>query len=162
MPIEKNKVVTINYILKDEEGKVIDSTENNPPFSYLSGSNQILPKLEEKIEGMIIGSSKNVVLEPKDAYGEYQEDAVQKVSRNEFPKDADLQKGMSFLANTPDGKQMPFYIQEVSGNDITIDFNHPLAGKKLEFDVKLMDIRDATQEEITHGHAHAGDGHHHH
>jgi len=161
MSIGKNKVVTINYTLKDEKGMVIDTTENNPPFSYLSGNHQILPGLEEKIEEMIIGSSKNVVLEPKDAYGEYKDDAVQKVSKNEFPKDTDLQKGMSFIANTPDGKQMPFYIQEVEGEDITIDFNHPLAGKKLEFDVKLVDIRDATPEEITHGHAHAGNGHHH-
>lgn len=160
MAIGKNKVVTINYTLKDEEGAVIDSTENNPAFSYLSGNNQILPRLEEKIDEMLIGSSKNVVLEPKNAYGEYKEEAIQKVNKKEFPEGTNLEKGMSFVANTPEGKQMPFYIQEIEEEEITIDFNHPLAGKKLEFDVKLVDVRDATEEEITHGHAHAGDGHH--
>lgn len=161
MSIGKNKVVTINYTLKDGKGTVIDSTENNPPFSYLSGNHQILPGLEEKIDEMIIGSSKNVVLEPKDAYGEFKEDAVQKINKKEFPEGTNLEKGMSFVANTPEGKQMPFYIQEVAGEEVTIDFNHPLAGQKLEFDVKLVDVRDATPEEITHGHAHGGDGHHH-
>lgn len=161
MSIGKNKVVTINYTLKDEKGTVIDSTENNPPFSYLSGNHQILPGLEEKIDEMIIGSSKNVVLEPKDAYGEFKDDAVQKINKKEFPEGTNLEKGMNFVANTPEGQQMPFYIQEIEGEEITIDFNHPLAGQKLEFDVKLVDVRDATSEEITHGHAHGGDGHHH-
>lgn len=161
MAIEANKVVTINYTLKDEKGEVLDSTENKNPFSYLSGNSQILPKLEDKINGMIIGSKDNIKLDPVEAYGDYKDEAVQKVNKSNFPNDAKLEEGMSFMANTPDGKQMPFVIKNIEGEDITVDFNHPLAGRSLEFDVELVDVREATTEELQHGHVHGSDGHHH-
>ncbi len=161
MAIEANKVVTINYTLKDEKGEVLDSTENKNPFSYLSGNSQILPKLEDKINSMLIGSKDNIKLEPAEAYGDYKDEAVQKVNKSNFPNDAKLEEGMSFMANTPEGKQMPFVIKNVEGEDVTIDFNHPLAGRSLEFDVELVDVRDATTEELQHGHVHGPGGHHH-
>lgn len=161
MSLAQNKVVTFNYTLKDDNGSILDSTSGSSPFAFLSGNGQILPKLEEALSGMLLGTKKNVKISAAEAYGEYNESAVQNVNRSDFPKDADLQPGMQFVANSPDGNQMPFIISEVKENDITIDFNHPLAGKNLEFDVELLDIRDATAEELAHGHVHGLGGHHH-
>jgi FKBP-type peptidyl-prolyl cis-trans isomerase SlyD len=161
MSLAQNKVVTFNYTLKDDDGNILDSTSGSSPFAFLSGNGQILPKLEEALNGMLLGTKKNVKINAADAYGEYNEGAVQQVDRTNFPKDADLQPGMQFMANSPDGNQMPFIISEVKDDNIKIDFNHPLAGKNLEFDVELLDIRDATSEELAHGHVHGPGGHHH-
>ncbi len=161
MSVEMNKVITFNYTLKDDAGTVLDSSESKEPLSFLSGSNTILPKLEETLRGMIIGSKKNVKLSAEDAYGDYKEEAVQNVKKDQFPKEAQLTVGASYMANSPDGRQMPFVITEVKEDDITVDFNHPLAGKDLEFDVELVDVRDATPEEMQHGHVHGPGGHHH-
>jgi FKBP-type peptidyl-prolyl cis-trans isomerase SlyD len=162
MPITQNQVVTINFILKDEDGEIIDSTQGNQPFTYISGNQQILPKLEESISSMLIGGKKNVKLAAADAYGEYKQEAVQSVNRSEFPPEVELQEGMNFMAQTPDGRQVPLTIAGVEGENVTVDFNHPLAGKALEFDVELLDVRDATLEELQHGHVHGPEGHHHH
>jgi FKBP-type peptidyl-prolyl cis-trans isomerase SlyD len=161
MPLKSNQVVTMNFILKDDAGNVLDSTEGNEPFSFISGGNQILPKLEEKVGEMLIGSKKDVVLKPEDGYGTYQEDAVRIVKRSEFPEDIEIGKGMSFLAKSPQGKDMQFLVKEINGDDITVDFNHPLAGKTLHFNLELLNLRDATQEELDHGHVHGAGGHHH-
>ena len=161
MPLKSNQVVTMNFILKDDAGNVLDSTEGNEPFSFISGGNQILPKLEEKVGEMLIGSKKDVVLNPEDGYGIYQEDAVRIVKRSEFPEDIEIGKGMSFLAKSPQGKDMQFLVKEINGDDITVDFNHPLAGKTLHFNLELLNLRDATQEELDHGHVHVAGGHHH-
>ncbi len=161
MSLELNKVISFNYVLKDEEGTVLDSTENKTPLTFLSGSNQILPKLEEALDGMLIGGKKNVKIDAANAYGEYDEKAVQNLKKEQFPPEAKLEEGMRYVANSPDGGQIPFVITEVKEEDITADFNHPLAGKDLEFDVELVDVRDATAEEMQHGHVHGPGGHHH-
>lgn len=161
MSIEQNKVVTFDYTLKDDEGNILDTTEGASPFSFLSGKGQILPKLEDEINTMIIGSKKQVKIAASDAYGEYNEQAVQQVERSNFPAETELKPGMQFVANSPEGKQMPFIVSEVMENDVKIDFNHPLAGKNLEFDVKLIDIREPTPEELAHGHSHEQGGHQH-
>lgn len=161
MAIGHNKVVTMNYTLKDADGKVIQTTDRNEPFQFLSGNHQILHKLEMEIDNMIIGSKKKVKIPAEEAYGEYDEQAIQQVSRNNFPKHPDLQIGMEFVANSPEGHHMPFVITGIKNEEVTIDFNHPLAGKDLEFDVELIDVRDATVEEMQHGHAHGPEGHHH-
>ncbi|MGE5401125.1 MAG: FKBP-type peptidyl-prolyl cis-trans isomerase [Ignavibacteriales bacterium] len=161
MPIKPNQVVTVNYSLKDENGEILDATTKEQPFAFLSGQNQILPKLEEEISTMIIGSKKQIVLSPEEAYGEYQPESVQVVNRSNFPEGSKLEEGMEFVANTPDGQQLPFIITKIEGDDITLDFNHPLAGETLTFDLELLDIRDATAEELTHGHVHGNGGHHH-
>jgi len=161
MAIGQNKVVTMNFTLKDEQGKIIQTTNNNSPFQFLSGNQQILPKLEEEIDHMIIGSKKNVKIPAKEAYGEYSEQAVQQVSKNNFPKDIELEVGMEFIANSTKGEQMPFVVKEIKNEEVTIDYNHPLAGENLEFDIELVDVRDATVEELQHGHVHGPSGHHH-
>jgi FKBP-type peptidyl-prolyl cis-trans isomerase SlyD len=161
MGIESNKVVTINFILKDSEGNVIESTENMEPFSYISGNNQILPKLEDAVNQMLIGAKKDVFINAADGYGEYNEAAVQQIDKKEFPEDMKLEEGMQLIANSPEGKQMPFIINKIEENAVTVDFNHPLAGKNLSFNVELVDIRDATPEELNHGHVHGAGGHHH-
>jgi FKBP-type peptidyl-prolyl cis-trans isomerase SlyD len=156
-----NKVISFNYILKDEEGTILDSTTNKAPLTFISGSNQILPKLEEALNGMLIGGKRNVKVDAADAYGEYDEKAIQNIKKEQFPPDTKLEEGMRYVANSPEGGQMPFTITEVKDDDVTVDFNHPLAGRNLEFDVELVDMRDATPEELSHGHVHGPGGHHH-
>ncbi|MFA6597591.1 MAG: peptidylprolyl isomerase [Ignavibacteriaceae bacterium] len=160
--MKPNQVVTINYTLKDSEGEIIDSTSEGNSFSFLSGTEQILPKLEEALGGMLIGSKKIVALAAADAYGEYFDDAVQVLQRSEFPKDMEIKEGMELVTSAPDGSQMPFVITKITDEQVTVDFNHPLAGEDLSFDVELLDLRDATAEELSHGHAHGAHGHHHH
>ena len=162
MAIEANKVVTMNFKLTDDQGNILDSTEHGEPFSYLTGKNNILPKLEEAVNNMIIGTKKQIKLDAENAYGNYNEQIVQVVGKENFPEDFVLEVGMEYMASNPDGVQMPFVITEVRDEDVTIDFNHPLAGKNLNFDVELIDVRDATQEELAHGHVHGPGGHHHH
>jgi FKBP-type peptidyl-prolyl cis-trans isomerase SlyD len=162
MPITSNKVVTMNFTLKDDEGNILDTTDSDGPFSYLSGKNMVLPKLEETVSGMIIGMKKSIKLTAADGYGEYNEQVLQVVGKENFPEDFVLEAGMEYMASNPDGVQMPFIITNVEDETVTIDFNHPLAGKNLNFDVELLDVRDATAEELSHGHVHGPVGHHHH
>ena len=161
MPIDANKVVTINFILKDNEGNLIESTDNKEPFSYLSGNSQILPKLEEVVNQMIIGTKKDIKIPAAEGYGEYNEAAIQQINKKEFPNDMKLEEGMQLIANSPDGKRMPFVINKIGESEVTVDFNHPLAGKNLEFNVELLDVRDATPDELSHGHVHGPGGDHH-
>jgi len=161
MPLKSNQVVSIGYTLTDESGNVIDSASAASPFSFISGKNQILPLLEEKLGEMLIGSKKIVVLSPEEGYGIYDEMALQVVNRSEFPNDVAIEEGMSFIADSPDGKEMPFLIKKIEGENITLDFNHPLAGRTLTFDVELLSLRDASAEELSHGHVHGAGGHHH-
>ena len=107
-------------------------------------------------------TKKSLKLNAAEGYGNYNEEALQVVGKENFPEDFVLEVGMEYMASNPDGVQMPFIITNVDGEDITIDFNHPLAGEDLTFDVELLDLRDATAEELSHGHAHGAHGHHHH
>jgi FKBP-type peptidyl-prolyl cis-trans isomerase SlyD len=161
MPIKANQVITINFTLKDKDENIIEATTKEKPFSFISGTNQILPKLEEHIGEMLIGSKRTVVLSPEEAYGLYDDSSLQDITRSEFPEDTDIQEGMTFIADAPDGQQIPFVIKKINGEDITIDFNHPLAGQTLKFDLELLTLRNATMEELHHGHVHGIEGHHH-
>ncbi len=160
MSFKENQVVTINFTLKDEKGNVIEATSKEQPFAFISGNRQILPELETKVSEMLIGSKKTIVLEPENAYGIYKDTSIQTVNRTDFPEGTKLEVGMGFIADTPDGQQMPFTIKNIEDENIMIDFNHPLAGRTLTFEVELMDMRDATTDELAHGHVH-GPGHHH-
>jgi FKBP-type peptidyl-prolyl cis-trans isomerase SlyD len=162
MPIAENKVVTLNFTLTDDAGNVLDSTDHEGPFSFISGKGMVLPKLEEAVSVMMIGTKKQLMLNAKDAYGEFNEDAVQAVGKENFPEDFILEAGMEYMASNPDGVQMPFIITNVEDETVTIDFNHPLAGKNLNFDLELLDVRDTTAEELAHGHVHGAGGHNHH
>jgi len=161
MAIGINKVVTLNFTLTDQHGNILDSTEGEQPFSFLSGHQNILPKLESEIDTMLIGSKRTITINAADAYGEYNEDIVQVVGKDEFPPEFLLEVGMQYIASAPDGTKMPFTITEVNDEDVTIDFNHPLAGKDLNFDIELLNVCDATSEEIAHGNVHGAGGYHH-
>lgn len=161
MPLQPNQVVTIHFTLKDEDGEIIDSSIDGAPFAFLSGNDNILPQPETEIGTMLIGSKKTTVLSPEDAYGEYNEEAVQTINRSEFPGEAVVEEGQTYHTSDPDGNQVPFIITEINGDEIVLDFNHPLAGETLSFNIELLNIREATPEEISHGHVHGEGGHHH-
>lgn len=132
-------------------------------MAYLHGADNIVPGLERELEGKRVGDKLKVQVEPKDGYGERDEQAVHQVSRAQFPEDMPVQVGMQIGAQDPDeGHAIPAWITHVQGDLVTLDFNHPLAGVRLHFDVEIVAIREATAEELEHGHPHGPDGHHHH
>ncbi|GAB4181966.1 MAG: peptidylprolyl isomerase [Calditrichia bacterium] len=160
MSIEANSVVTMHYDLKNENGDLIESTKNHQPIAFLTGHQQILPKLEEKISQSNVGDTFQITLAPADAYGEFLPEYVKEVSRSDFPPDTEIEPGMDFVA-TIDNQEMMFFVKEVEGDKVVIDFNHPLAGETLVFDVEIVESRPATPEELSHGHVHGPGGHHH-
>lgn len=155
------KVFGFHYTLKDKEGTKIDSSEGRDPMLVLAGKMSIIPTLEQKLLTMKVGDKAHVEIAAKDAYGEAREDLRLTVKKNQFPKDTNIQPGMQFRVNQ-DPNMPPFTVIEIEGDDVKIDGNHPLAGVDLFFDVELMEMREATAEEIAHGHAHGPGGHHHH
>lgn len=161
MSFKLNQVVTVHLSIADETGEVLESTFGSEPLAFLSGRQQILPRLEEKIATMPINGKSTLVLSPEEAFGTYDESAVRIAKRSSFPEGAPLEEGMDFVAVNDAGEEMPFMITRIEEDDITIDFNHPYAGKTLTIDIELLGIRDATAEEIAHGHVHGIGGHHH-
>lgn len=161
MQIDKHKVVMLDYVLKDSEGTVIDSTEGRGDFAYLHGTNNVIPGLEKVLAGHKSGEEIEVTIAPDEAYGERSDDMVQVVSKAMFEGNDDIQVGMQFNAESPDGQAIMFTVMEIKDDDITIDGNHPLAGVELHFALKIVDIREATEEEIGHGHVHGPGGHDH-
>jgi FKBP-type peptidyl-prolyl cis-trans isomerase SlyD len=160
MQIEKHKVVTLDYTLTDNAGKVIDSSDNGQ-FAYLHGAGNIIPGLEKALNGKTAGHEETVNVEPADGYGERDASKMAEISRDMFPSDIEIAPGMPFEAQGPDGQTLMITVVKVDGDQVTVDANHPLAGETLNFDVKVVDVRDATDEEISHGHVHGPGGHHH-
>jgi FKBP-type peptidyl-prolyl cis-trans isomerase SlyD len=160
MQIEKNKVATIEYTLKNNDGEVLDTSEGNEPMVYIHGIGNLIPGLEEVLEGKGQGDETQVSIPPEKAYGVPNPELVQVVERNVFQGVDDLQVGMQFQAQSDDGTQV-IWITDLEGDNVTIDGNHPLAGETLNFDVKVVDVRDASAEELEHGHVHGPGGHDH-
>ncbi len=160
MNISKNSVVEIEYTLKDGQGTVIDSSNGQEPLAYLHGHDNIVPGLERELEGRKTGDQLNVVVSPGDAYGDRDEAMVTEVPRDELAQIPNLQVGVQLQAQTPQGVQI-FTVSEIDDKVVTLDANHPLAGLTLHFDVKVVNVREATQEEIAHGHVHGPHGHDH-
>ena len=160
MKIAENKVVTIDYTLTDTDGKILDKAENGS-FAYLHGAFNIIPGLETALIGKIAGDSLEVAVEPADGYGERNESLSQTVSKEMFDQQEEIEVGRQFHAQSPDGEMLVITVIGVDGDNVTIDGNHPLAGVPLNFDVSVVDVRDATEEEISHGHVHGEGGHHH-
>ncbi len=156
MRIAKNTVVAIDYTLTDDEGRTVDSSEGREPLSYLHGSGGIIPGLERELEGKAVGDQLQVTVAPADAYGERNESLRQKLPRDQFGGIAELSVGMQFRVDSDNGP-MVITIVEVAEEVVTIDANHPLAGVNLNFDVTVREIRDATADEIEHGHVHDSD-----
>ncbi|NIN35264.1 MAG: peptidylprolyl isomerase [Gammaproteobacteria bacterium] len=160
MQVTKHKVAVINYVLKDEQGNTIDqSTDGN--FAYIHGTQSIVPGLENAMEGKKAGDQLDVSIPPEDAYGDRQLENIQTVTRDMFPPDVELKIGMQFQAQSPQGQPLILTITSIEGNNVVVDGNHPLAGKQLNFNVEVVDVRDATEEEIEHNHVHGvGDNQH--
>ena len=153
MEIKKDRVVTIDYSLSDDFGRIIDSSEENEPLVYLHGNDNIIPGLERELEGKIPGETLSCSIPPTDAYGERNESLVFKVNKKDFGDNVEVAAGMQFEAHGEDGTLIVTVVN-VDGEEVTLDANHPLAGETLHFDVKVVDVREATPEELEHGHAH--------
>jgi FKBP-type peptidyl-prolyl cis-trans isomerase SlyD len=160
MQITKHKVVTIDYTLKDDAGEVIDSSAGGESLAYLHGANNLIPGLESALEGKAKGEELSVRVAPKDAYGERDDSLRQAVPRDMFG-DEDVQVGAQYHAAGPNGEQLVVTVVGTNADEVTVDGNHPLAGVPLNFDVTVLDVRNATDEEISHGHVHGAGGHHH-
>ncbi len=148
MTISKDKMVSIDYVLKDDAGTVIDSSKDTGPLEYLHGNGNLIPGLESQLEGRSAGEFFTAVVQPADAYGEYDKKLVLQVPRNQFDSDAPIEIGMRFQADTNAGPTI-VRVTAVSEDTVTVDANHELAGKTLHFDVTVKGVRDATEEELT-------------
>ena len=154
MHISENCVVYFHYTLTDEEGAELDSSLGQEPFAYLHGASSIIPGLERALTGRSAGDELQVTVQPQDAYGEINPELIQKVPREAFAGIDDLQEGMQFSTGQPDGQALNITVREVGENEVTIDANHPLAGRVLHFDLRIEDVREANPEELAHGHVH--------
>lgn len=156
MEIAKHTVVTLDYTLTDQAGQVLDRSENGE-FAYLHGARNIIPGLESALDGKAAGDEVTVALSPEEAYGPRDESKIEAVPREMFPTDTPVEPGMQFHAQGPAGQSLVVTVVGVAEDKVTVDGNHPLAGVGLNFDVKVVDVREASPEEIEHGHAHHGD-----
>ena len=159
--IKQGTVVSMTYRLTNAAGEELDRADKIEPFSYLHGAGQIVPGLEKALVGALVGTQKKVVVSPEEGYGEVEEHLRTSAKRNQFPPDAELTVGMRFAADDGNGQPIIFTVTELVGEDVSLDGNHPLAGETLHFDVEVVEVREATAEELQHGHAHGPGGHHH-
>lgn len=161
MPIQQHSVVSFHYTVVDNDSdQLIDSSENKEPLTYLHGASNIVAGLEQALEGRAVSESFEVTVAPADAYGERVADKVKTVPRNLFDNNDKLEAGVKVTAETESGP-VHFIITEVTGETVTVDGNHPLAGRSLRFNVSVKSIREASDEEIAHGHVHGPEGHNH-
>lgn len=161
MKITREKVVGIEYTLKDADGLVIDSNVGHEPLFYIQGFGTLVPGLEIALEGRSAGDRFEVEVKAVDGYGEYDPQRRRSIPRDRFPQLKDVQPGMMLEARGPEGSSA-VTVSEVTETTIVIDGNHPLAGKDLFFSIYVSEVRDATEEEKAHGHVHGPGGHHHH
>ena len=158
--VRDGHVVSMDYTLH-VDGEQIDASEDGQPLEYLQGAGNIIPGLEREMTGMEIGESKKVIVSPNDGYGESDPEAYVEVPRSEFPKDIPLEIGLELQVQDPSGNPMYARIDTINDENVRLDFNHPLAGKELHFDVKVVGLREPTDEELDHGHVHHEHDHDH-
>jgi len=158
--VKKDAVVSLSYSLINADGQQLDKSSPDKPFAYLHGSKQIVPGLENALEGMIIGDKKEITVSPAEGYGEFVPGLKMDIERSNFPKDVDIQTGMQFSADVNEDNRI-FTVTGLENEKVQVDGNHPLAGQTLHFDVEVVEIRDATKEELEHGHSHGPGGHNH-
>jgi FKBP-type peptidyl-prolyl cis-trans isomerase SlyD len=156
--IADDMVVSLDYTLT-VEGKLVDASEENEPIEFIQGYQNIIPGLEKELYGMTVGDSKEITVASKDAYGELDPKAFVEVPRSEFPSDIALEMGLELALQQPDGDVLHAIVVAITPESVKLDFNHPLAGKELNFRVTVVDVRPATTEEIAHGHVHGDHGH---
>ncbi len=169
MQIAKDRVVTLDYQLYTGE-ELVDSSEENGPLVFLQGHAQVVPGLESQIDGLSVGDQRTVEVTAEQGFGEYDDEATEKISREDFPSDITPEPGMElYMSHDPEqddetngepdeDDEILVCIREVTDEHVVIDFNHPLAGKALRFEVTVVDVREATDMELEHGHAHGEDG----
>ena len=159
MQVADNMAVSIHYTLTNDDGEVLDSSIGDEALVYLHGVGNIIPGLEKALHGKVAGDKFNVRIAPEDAYGELMEDMIQVISRDMFEGIDNIEVGMQFNADVSSGSGVVTVVN-IEDDDITIDGNHPLAGLALTFEVEVVDVRAATQEETAHGHIHGAGCHH--
>jgi FKBP-type peptidyl-prolyl cis-trans isomerase SlyD len=159
VPITANQVVSIEYTLKDDDGNTLDSSEGQEPLAYLHGNDNLVLGLEKALEGQDVGATIEVSVSPAEGYGEYDSRLVQNVPVRKLPK-GKAKPGMRFQVDVGHGPQI-YVVRSVRGDYAQLDGNHPLAGKNLHFQVKVVGLRAPTDEELEHGHVHGEGGHHH-
>jgi FKBP-type peptidyl-prolyl cis-trans isomerase SlyD len=160
LKIAANCVVSIQYKLTDDAGEILDSSDDGEPMVYLHGAGNLIPGLEKALAGKSAGDSFNVTIQPEDGCGVVNEDLIQTVPRSHFGAVDTIEPGMRFEASGEDGQTQLIVVTDVAEDEITVDGNHPLAGEVLHFDVGVEEVRTATDEELSHGHAHGPGGHH--
>lgn len=160
MSITHDQVVSIHYTLRDEAGEIIDSSPAGEPLAYLHGHGSLVPGLERELAGKRVGDKLQVTLSPTDGYGEHDPKLVQQVPRRALKGIANLRVGMRLQAPSDRGVHA-VTVSRITGDLVTLDGNHPLAGKKLHFEVEVAEVRAATEAELSHGHVHGPGGHHH-
>jgi FKBP-type peptidyl-prolyl cis-trans isomerase SlyD len=162
MIIAQNRVVQMHYTLADEEGRTIDTSEGHEPLAYIQGIGNIIPGLEDALEGKAKGDKLEVTIAPEDGYGSRNEEMVQQVAKSGFKseEDEELKPGMQVQIETNNGPSIAM-VTKIEGENVTLDLNHPLAGVTLNFAIEVVAVRASTDEEIEHGHVHGPGGHHH-
>ena len=160
MDITADRVVLIHYTLKDDQGAVIDSSAGGDPLAYIQGHGNLVAGLEKALEGKKDGDKVAVAVTPEEGYGKHDAALIQRVPKRSLQGSGEIKKGMQFQGQTPDGMRL-FTVTGLVGDMVTLDGNHPLADKTLNFDVEIVSVREATTEELEHGHVHGAGGHHH-
>lgn len=160
MKIAQDSVVSFHYTLKDEAGSTIDRSDGEP-LAYLHGHGQIVPGLERELTGRTAGEKLHVRVFPSEGYGEHSNALIQQVPREAFSRIPDLRVGMALQSRTQSGGHATVYVREIGPESVTVDANHPLAGKILVFDIEIAEVRAASEEELSHQHVHGPGGHHH-
>ena len=158
LKVDNGKVVSMHYTLH-VDGRVVDTSEGGEPLQFIQGMGHIIPGLEHELYNMQVGESKSVIVPPKEGYGETDATAFMDVPREAFPDNVPMEKGTELELRDQAGHPVYARIDDVSDANVRLNMNHPLAGKELNFDVKIADVRDATEEEVSHGHVH-GPGEH--
>jgi len=157
--VAKDTVVSLHYTLRDDKGRILDSSAEGPPLEYLHGHGSIVPGLERALGGKKKGEKLQVVVPPEDGYGPRDPAGRQDVPRDELPDEIDLRPGTQLVVEDETGEERPVWVLTATPDTVTLDLNHPLAGERLHFDVEIVDVRAATEDELAHGHSHGPDGH---
>jgi FKBP-type peptidyl-prolyl cis-trans isomerase SlyD len=160
LEIRADRVVLIHYTLKDDSGAVIDSSAGGDPLAYIQGHGNLVAGLEKALEGKQDGDTVAVTVAPAEGYGVHDAKLIQRVPKRSMQGAGAIKKGMQFQGQTPDGMRV-FTVTALVGDMVTLDGNHPLADRNLNFDVEIVSVREATAEELEHGHVHGAGGHHH-
>jgi len=160
MKVEDKKVVSVSYTLKNNEGTILDQSKESDPLAYIHGTGSMIAGFEKALDDKEIGAKVQTTIKPEDAYGVRDEKLVQQVPKTNFENGDKMKIGDQFQAKDGDKVQIAT-VTAIENENITVDMNHPLANETLHFDIEVVDIREVTEDELTHGHVHGAGGHHH-